>query len=270
MIGVVKPFAITSIAAESNRIAGRRIIIQFTKQLGPDVSDETISRWISVTPTPEKFSTQVEGDTLTLKGNFVLGPKYRVAIKPGIPAKEPFTFERGQTNDLVFTKIPPRLYFEDFSTHQHRAGTRQFRLLSVNVPRLRVTARLFTGDTTPVAIKAYDKYEEFSEERPPEEMYSRVDVEKLPGQVIWERELKTDASVDKPEMLPLSWDEILGEHKTGAVLLTAESIDPVTAEKRRVGTQAVVQLTDIGSVWKRDPSNLTLHLFSLTTGEPLA
>jgi len=32
----------------------------------------------------------------------------------------------------------------------------------------------------------------------------------------------------------------------------------------------VVQLTDIGSVWKRDPGNLTLHLFSLTTGEPLS
>jgi alpha-2-macroglobulin len=70
--------------------------------------------------------------------------------------------------------------------------------------------------------------------------------------------------------LPLSWDEILGEHKTGAVLLTAESIDPVTAEKKRVGTQAVIQLTDIGSVWKRDSNGLTLHLFSLTTGQALS
>ena len=103
---------------------------------------------------------------------------------------------------------------------------------------------------------------------PADEMYSRVDVEKLPGQVIWTRELKTSAGLDKPEMLPLSWDEILGEHKTGAVLLTAESIDPVTAERKRVGTQAVVQLTDIGSVWKRDPSGITLHLFSLMTGRP--
>lgn len=269
-IGTVKPFAITSIAAESNRVAGRRIIIQFTKQLAEEVSAENISQWISVAPVPEKLKTEVEGDTVTLKGEFTLGPKYRVTTKPGLPSKEPFKFERGQTNDLVFTKIAPRLYFEDFSTSQHRAGTRRFRLLSVNVPRIRVTARLFTGDTTTVAIKAYDKYEEFSEDRPSDEMYSRVDVEKLPGQVIWERELKTTATTDKPETLPLSWDEILGEHKTGAIVLTAESIDPVTAEKKRVGTQAVIQLTDIGSVWKRDSSGLTLHLFSLTTGESLA
>ncbi|HSP45191.1 MAG TPA: MG2 domain-containing protein, partial [Chthoniobacterales bacterium] len=270
VIGVVKPFAVTSITAESNRVAGRRIIVQFSKPLAEEVSAETISQWISVTPIPEKFKAAVEVDTVTLKGDFALGPKYRVTTKAGLPAKEPFKFERAQTSDLVFKQIAPRLYFEDFATQQHRAGTRRFRLLSVNVPRIRVTARLFTGDTTPVAIKAYDKYEEFSDDRQPEEMYTRVDVEKLPGQVIWQRELKTAASTDKPETLPLSWDEILGEHKTGTVLLTAESVDPVTAERKRVGTQAVVQLTDIGSVWKRDSGGLSLHLFSLTTGESLA
>ena len=270
VIGVVKPFAIASIAAESNRVAGRRIIIQFSKTLSPEVSAENVTRWISVAPLPEKFKADVEGDTVTLKGDFALGSKYRVTTKAGLPAKEPFKFERAQTNDLVFKQIAARLYFEDFATQQHRAGTRRFRLLAVNVPRIRVTARLFTGDTTPVAIKAYDKYEEFSDDRAPEEKYSRIDVEKLPGQVIWERELKTTAAIDKPETLPLSWDEILGEHKTGAVLLTAESIDPVTAERKRVGTQAVVQLTDIGSVWKRDSDGITLHLFSLTTGQALA
>ncbi|HSV61714.1 MAG TPA: MG2 domain-containing protein, partial [Chthoniobacterales bacterium] len=269
LIGVVKPFAISSIAAESNRIAGRRIVIQFSKQLAEEISADNISRWISVAPVPEKFKAEVEGDTVTLKGDFALGPKYRVTTKPGLPSREPFQFDRAQTNDLVFKQIAPRLYFEDFATHQHRAGTRKFRLLSVNVPRIKVTARLFTGDTTPVAIKAYDKYEEFTDDRAPEEMYNRVDVEKLPGQVIWQHEFKPAPSVDKSETLPLSWDEILGANKTGTILLTAESIDPVTSEKKRVGTQAVIQLTDIGSVWKRDPSGITLHFFSLMTGEKL-
>src|SRR5205085_9630830 len=128
--------------------------------------------------------------TVTLKGDFALGARYHVTTKAGLSAKEPFQFERAQTNDLVFKPIPPRLYFEDFATQQHRAGTRKFRLLSVNIPRLRVTARLFTGDTTTVAIKAYDKYEEFNDDRAPDEMYTRVDVEKLPGQVIWQRDFK--------------------------------------------------------------------------------
>ncbi|HKP05077.1 MAG TPA: alpha-2-macroglobulin family protein [Chthoniobacterales bacterium] len=268
-IGRVKPFVIASIAAESNRIAGRRIIIEFSKLLAADVTEETVLRWISVSPAPEKLKAEVDGRYVTLKGNFALGPKYRVTTKPGLMAREPFKLERGQTNDLTFKQVAPRLYFEDFSTSQHRAGTRRFRLLSINVPRVKVTARLFTGDNMTVALKAYDKYEEFTEGRPADEMYSRVDVEKLPGQVIWERELNTAAAVDKQEIVPLSWDEILGENKTGAVLLTAESIDAVAASRERVGTQAVIQLTDIGSVWKNDFKQLTLHLFSLTTGVSL-
>jgi alpha-2-macroglobulin len=269
IIGKVKPFAVSSVAAESNRVAGRRIIIRFSKPLAEEVSAETVSRWISVTPAPEKFRAEVDGDTVTLKGDYALGPQYRVNLKPGLPARQPFQLDRAQTKDVVFRQIAPRLYFEDFATHQHRAGTRRFRLLSVNITRFRVTARLFTGDTTPVAIKAYDKYHEPEGEIAADEMYARVDVENLPGEVIWDRELKTTAGVDQPETLPLNWDEILGDRKTGAVLVTAESVDPATPGGKRVGTQAVVQLTDIGSVWKRDKSGISLHLFSLSTGQPL-
>jgi len=269
VIGAVKPFEIKSLAAESNRVAGRRIIIQFSKALAPDVSAETISRWISVAPVPPKLNVKIEGDTVTLRGEFALGTKYRVSLKPGLPSEQPFRLERAQNKEVAFEKVASRLYFEEFATHQHIAGTRRFRLLTVNVPRIRVTATLFTGDTTAVAMKAYDQYSN-QEGVEVDEMYRRVDVEKLPGKKIWERELSSAAAVDKPETLPLNWDEILGEHKTGVVLLTAESIDPVTAGGKRVGTQAVVQLTDLGAVWKRDTEVTSLHLFSLSTGQSLA
>ena len=271
IIGNVKPFVITSVAAESNRIAGRRVVVDFSKELPEDFAPETVSKWISVTPAPENLTAEVQANTVTLKGKFSLGIKYSVAFKAGLPARQPFKLDRVQTKEVTFKEIAPRLYFEDFATHQHLAGTRRFRLLSVNVPRIRVTARLFTGDTTPVAVKAYDHYEEQSEDSPPDEIYNRVDVDKLPGKVIWERDLTAGAGVDQPQTLPLNWDEILGEHKTGAVLLTAESIDPVTAEHKRVGTQAVVQLTDLGAVWKRDrDGSLSVHVFSLEKGQSLA
>lgn len=269
VIGTVKPFEASRIAAESNRIAGRRIIIDFTKTLGQDVTAETISRWVSVAPVPEEFKTEVEDKTVRFKGKFALGVRYKIALNAGLTAREPFKLERAQTTEVVFDEIASRLYFEDFATHQHLAGTRRFRLLSVNVPRIRVTARLFTGDTTAVAIKAYDHYDEFSEDALPDEMYNRIDVEKLPGKIIWERDLTGSGGVDEPQMLPLSWDEILGEQKTGAVLLTAESTDPVVEGKKRVGTQAIVQLTDLGAVWKTDRNGLSVHAFSLTKGTGL-
>ena len=88
--------------------------------------------------------------------------------------------------------------------------------------------------------------------------------------MIWERELSPGGEADSHETLPLDWDEILGPHRTGAILLTAESIDPVNAAGKRVGTQAFVQLTDLGAVWKRGPTGtLFLHVFSLATGRNL-
>jgi uncharacterized protein YfaS (alpha-2-macroglobulin family) len=270
IIGNVKPFAVSSVAAESNRIAGRRVVVDFSKTLAEEITPATVSQWISIAPAPENLKPEVEDKTVTLKGKFALGVRYRLAVKAGLPARQPFKLDRAQTKEVVFKEIAPRLYFEDFATHQHLAGTRRFRLLSVNVPRIRVIARLFTGDTTPVAVKAYDHYDDHSEDLPADEVYNRVEVEKLPGKVIWERELTPDAGVDQPQTLPLNWDEILGEHKTGAVLLTAESIAPVTAEHKRVGTQAIIQLTDLGAVWKRDRSGLSVHIFSLAKGQGIA
>jgi len=270
VVGNVMPFVVRSVAAESNRIAGRRVIVDFSKSLAQEITPETVAQWISIAPPPENLKADVQESTVTFRGKFALGVRYRVTFKAGLAARQPFKLDRAQTKEIVFKEIAPRLYFEDFATHQHLAGTRRFRLLSVNVPRIRVTARLFTGDTTPVAVKAYDHYEEHSDEMPADEMYNRVDVEKLPGKIIWERELAANAGVDQSQMLPLNWDEILGEHKTGAVLLTAESVDPVSAEHKRVGTQAVVQLTDLGAVWKRDRTGFSVHIFSLTKGESIA
>jgi alpha-2-macroglobulin len=270
VVGSVKPFVASRIAAESNRIAGRRIIVDFSKTLAQEVTPETVSRWISIAPVPEDFKAEIEDKTVTFKGKFALGVRYKVTLKEGLLAREPFKLERAQTTEVAFEEIAPRLYFEDFATHQHLTGTRRFRLLSMNVPRIRVIARLFTGDTTPIAVKAYDHYEDRSEDLPDDEMYNRVDVEKLPGQVIWERELTAAGGVDQPQTLPLNWDEILGQHKAGVVLLTAESVDPVTVGHKRVGTQAIIQLTDLGAVWKRDRSGLSVHVFSLTKGEGLA
>jgi uncharacterized protein YfaS (alpha-2-macroglobulin family) len=270
LVGTVKPFGLDRVEAESNRIVGRRITVDFSKELAGEITAETVSQWISVAPSPKDLKTELQDKVVTFKGAFDLGTRYRVAIKAGLPARQPFKLEQAQTREVVFKEIAPRLYFEDFATHQHLAGTRHFRLLSVNVPRIHVTARLFTGDTTPVAVKAYDHYDEQSQDLPADEIYHRVHVEKLPGKVIWERDLTAAAGVDKSQTLPLSWDEILGDHKTGTVLLTAESLDPVTWTHKRVGTQAVIQLTDLGAVWKQDRSGLSVHLFSLTKGQGIA
>ena len=269
-LGAVQPFVLESLDAETNRIAGRRLILRFSKSLAPKITPETLTQWVEITPAVKNLHPEIEDRTVTVKGDFALDTSYQVNVKAGLPASEPFALAQAVSRTVTFEKIAPRLYFEDFATHQYAEGTRRFRLLSINVPRLRVTAHLFAGGRIPAAVTAYDHYQDQPQGAPPDESYSRVEVEKLGGKMIWERELSPGGEADSHETLPLDWDEILGPHRTGAILLTAESIDPVNAAGKRVGTQAFVQLTDLGAVWKRGPTGaLFLHVFSLATGRNL-
>ena len=59
-IGTVKPFAVQEVAAEGNRIAGRRVLIEFSKSLSPEVTPDNVGRWIKVEPAPKNLKAAVE------------------------------------------------------------------------------------------------------------------------------------------------------------------------------------------------------------------
>ncbi len=269
-IGAVKPFVVASVAAEANRTEGRRLVVELSKPLAEEVTAENIGRWMKVEPAPEKLRAQVEGSFVTWRGEFALGQQYLLTVAAGLPAREPVATDKPFTKEVAFQKIAPRLYFQDFAVHQYARGSRELRLLSLNIPRVRVVAKLFTGAAIPAALKAYDKYMEQGEEQMEvDEMFARVDPAALPGDEIWTKELAVGGEVDSQQMLSFSWDEIVGQNRTGVVMLTAESIDPVLANGKRVGTQTIIQLTDIGAIWKRDREGVLLHVFSLATGKKL-
>ncbi len=267
-IGLVQPFAVKDANAESNRVEGRRLLLGFTKDVGEELTADNFSQWIKVEPPVAQLKAAIEGNLVTLRGDFALATRYRVNVAPGLPARDPVATAAPFTKELAFEKVAPRLYFQDFATHQQSAGTRQLRLIAMNVPRLRVSAKLVKGDEIIAATKAYDAYRNEPEDAPGDEFYSKVGLDALPGQVIWEKEITNPAAVDKDEAVALNWDEIVGPNRGGAVLVTAESIDPVLPPKR-VGTQTLVQVTDLGAVWKRDPKGTRLHLFSLASGKSI-
>ena len=265
-IGTVLPFEVKEVNAETNRVEGRRLLIGFSKDLAEDVTNENFTKWIKVEPQVENLKATIGGNVVTLRGGFALGPQYRVSVAPGLPARDPVATTTPFAQQVVFEKVAPRLYFQDFATHQQMAGTRQLRLIAMNVPRVRVSAKLCKGDDVIAATKAYEAYMKEPEDAPGDEFYSKVALDAVPGEVIWEKELTNPAPVDKDETIALNWDEIIGANRSGTVLVTAESIDPVQPPKR-VGAQTLVQLTDLGAVWKRDAGGMLLHVFSLASGK---
>jgi uncharacterized protein YfaS (alpha-2-macroglobulin family) len=269
-IGTVQAFRTSEVSAENNRIEGRRLIVEFNKPVGEEVTAESLGKWITIQPAVANLKPVVDDTTIRFKGDFALGVPYRLTVAPGFPAREPTATTAPLTSEVVFKRVDPRLYFSDFSTHQYTGGTRELRLVSVNVPRIRVTAHLFTGEAIPTALSGYDKYQEHTDELEPDESYSRVNVEELPGREVWSREIAADQPIDQESTATVHWNEIVGENRTGVVIVTAESLDPMSAGGKRVGTQTLIQLTDLGAVWKRDSERTSLHVFSLASGKGIA
>ncbi|MGI8435596.1 MAG: alpha-2-macroglobulin family protein [Chthoniobacterales bacterium] len=94
-------------------------------------------------------------------------------------------------------------------------------------------------------------------------------VESLGGERIWEKDFAPAGEADAEQTVTVDWNEIVGAQKNGVVLFTAESTEPRAVGGKRVGTQTLIQLTDLGAVWKQDRDHTSLHLFSLATGKGL-
>jgi len=271
-VGTVQPFVVSEVVASNSVEEGRRLVIEFNKAVADDLKPETIGRWISVTPPPAKVEVAVTGALVTFSGSFDRGTKYRVAIEPGLAAAEPFVLADGVIREVTFEPIPASVQLQAFDTHQMNAGRRLFHLRAVNVPRLQVTAKLFAGDTVPIALLRYEDYLETPESKPGVNLgdYTRLDVAKLPGKIIWQREIVGTDVVDEQKEVPLDWNQILGPNRSGVVLLSVEQAPEPGQTTPRPGAQAIVQLTDLGAVWKRSPNETFVHVFSMQSGKAIA
>lgn len=266
-IGHIVAFTVREVSPLNNGHGGRRLRLEFSKALSKEVTDKNIGQWIKVNPEPKDLSFSISGVYVEISGEFELGIQYDATVAAGFPAVQDFKLAEAFTGGGTFEPIPPSLVLEAYATHQISTGTRHFYLEAVNTPQLRVTAKLFQPESLPDALKAYDEYIAPSEASD-EEFHRKLESSKVPGTIVYSREIVGTDKVDEERRIQLNWDDILGQGKTGAVLLTVEQIGD--SEHPRPGAQSIIQVTDLGVVWKRSKTDTFAHVFSLATGEPKA
>jgi uncharacterized protein YfaS (alpha-2-macroglobulin family) len=67
----------------------------------------------------------------------------------------------------------------------------------------------------------------------------------------------------------LDWDKVAGAKKAGALFLTVEGEPRPETAGKIPGAQALVQLTDLGILWKKVGNELRTTIFSHATGKPI-
>lgn len=272
-IGTVRPFEVHEALTTNTLGEGRRLTVSFSKQLGTEAIGKNVAQWVRVEPEPAHLAVKGDNGGYVLTGDFELNKDYRVTVHAGVPSAEPFTLGKDFRKTVRFGEIAPRLYLEGFATHQLKTGSRQFHMLAINVPKIRITARVVTTDAALRGLEAYENYlNPPDDEKHPlkdGEMYDKVALDRLPG-TTWTREIEGTKHVDEKREIVLDWNEIIGANQSGIVLLTAEQASKPATPKERPGVQAIVQVTDVGAVWKESKDETFVHVFSLTSGEALA
>lgn len=268
-LGSVAPFTIRQVQSSSYLNSGKSVVVTFSGELARDINEENAAKFFTIEPAVANLKYDLNYVDMTLRGDFVQGTAYRLTVGPGVISAEglPFTGERQVKFDLG--PVKPRVYLPKITGHQILGGARKFPVVSVNMKSLHVVARL-VGERIPQAVAAFEKYDKEYDEKHPEERYQKLAAGAVGGKVIYEKTLPLTAEpIDARQETVLDWTEMLGGVKAGVIFLTVEGEPSARVGGPAVGAQALMQLTDLGVLWKKLEDRLQLSVFSMATGAPL-
>lgn len=271
-LGRVRPFVLESVSPSSLVNSGRSVTLEFSAPLAPDVDAATSSKFFRVRPEVPNLVFEEGWRAIVIRGDFERGVEYSVEIDPDLLSDSLLPISGDLARKFSFEPVRPRVYLPAFTGHQLSEGLRKFEVLSVNLQQLRVKALLVDHDAVARAVATFNKdYEKTWEDVGDSgEPYHALPEGAIAGEVIFERTYEVgNQEIDAPQRTVLSWDEVLGDRKTGGVLLTVEGVAIPGTGDSRPAAQSLLQLTDLGVLWKQVEETVRVNVFSMETGAAL-
>ena len=262
-LGNLNAFEIDEVETRNEYDSDRFIQIRHNKKdLSSEFTADALSGYVSVSPQPSNFAIEVGNYRINLKGDFQFGIDYRVTVKDGIIGYDTTQLNQVFTGITQFTPNPGFISFPAFTTTQNAAGHRRFDIKTGNLTGLRTRVKALSGDELILALREYDDhYEGWGEKQ-------SLAFSNVAGSTVYDQFKGSANGIDESETLSLNWSEITKGATTGAFYLCSEGKSS-TREKLEVGAQSLIQLTDLGLVWKQSPEGTTVYSFSLKSGAPL-
>lgn len=270
-LGRVEPFILKTLVTSSYLNNGRSVDISFTHDLAPDVDENTAAKFFHITPEVKNLRFEPVSETITVRGDFQRDVEYRMNFDATLAAKSGLPLSGERSRAFKFDPVKPRIYLPTITGHQSANGLRKFIAHSVNLKSLRVIARLVPPAKAAQAVAAFEKYhKDYQDNDPePEEHFQAIPAGLIDGKIIADRVLRrADPQLDTKQETAIDWTEILGANVAGTIHVTIEGEPLDSFGGRRPAAQALVQLTDLGVLWKKAGDRLAVTVFSMATGQP--
>lgn len=262
-LGTVVPFALKTLKAANHINSGPALNLGFTRSLAADITSENAGQFFRISPEPPDLTWEVDYDTAVARGKFERDRDYTLTLEDGVCSAEGQPFDGERTRIARFAPVPPRLYLPELTMAQILGGRRMLPIRSVNLASIRVKATLLPPSETAKALSLFEEHRwKYDNENP-------VPLPEFKGRILHDEVLKPDGTnVDQRQTLELNWTQLLGDQKAGAILLEIQGNPLPGMTTKKPAAQALLQLTDLGVLWKKEGNLIRAHVFSTATAAP--
>ncbi len=271
-IGRIEPFRVTGINPAQVADKPREIAIAFNQPLAEFLPVDFLAKCVAISPRPENLSARIEDRQIVLSGDFADVDKYTVTFNPPFPSKAGLDLVAPLTREFTFGHFKPFLGFPSQDQGQLANGTRQYRMLTLNLASARLRIKSLSGID---GVRAFQGYRHFTGNGPDNESIeptSAIPYSLIVGPTVADLEIPLGNPIDTTKLITLNWDEILPKnvrYGTFFVEAVGKSHPDYDGAGMPPTTQSIVQLTDIGLAWKITNKEAFIYAFSCDTGAPL-
>lgn len=268
-LGNVALLKVERVRTENLVNTGPLVEVVFNFPVAPDITAENAGSFFEIEPEVAGLRWEVSWRSVIARGAFVPGENYQLRIKGDVLGEDGRAFGGPDLVGFRVGNVKPRVYLPLVTGQQLRFGRRELPLRVVNVRQVDFRVLRVPPEKLAVVRQAMKGYESGWDSDEPDEIYSRVDPGDFVGaEPLAERTLTlSEMAMNRGHDVSVKWDEVLPDGAPGVMFLEAEGVPVTGLGDRKAGAQALVSLTDLGVLWKKDSRGLHVNVFSLASGQ---
>ncbi len=267
--GTIRPFTVQNADAQNPYNSEPLIGVWFSKDIDPSLA-QNLDRFIQLSPQPEDFSMKMLQRGVELRGDFKYGQKYDLLVRGGMLGSDGLELEEPYRSQIAFQPREGFITLPDFDIAQPLSGEGTFKILMGNLENIQIRVKELKEDSLIYALRGYAIYDPEKTDWEVGQKYPAFEM--VPGKTIYDETIPMTSKMDQSESYELLWSTIVPENTPAGLYISVEgdSRDHPSLSKHRVGASSIVQLTDLGIVWKKTTGQALAYAFSLKTGRPVA
>ena len=259
-IGAVQPMTVRQLEPVNTLYGGKRIEVRLSRPVDLTIPNDEVLGHFTIAPRPENLAVRRGYRQFSLKGDFQLGVNYDVVLHPGLQTAYGLGMTEAYHTNFTFAAIRPHTRFPAYSASVPASGRGNLKFLAINSGWVDIRAKRLGPEVLIHALRGYD-----SVYKPWRTKHGEVAFDLVPGISLPSLKPYARAQMDTAAEMNLNLNRLTGRRRTPLFIEARPAMNP-----QQGATQTIVQFTDLGILWKRHAGGVYVHVFSLTTGRPLA